>query len=118
MPIRTNTSCSIGYIYCLYYKGRPFYIGQSVVPKKRYWQHKNNAFVRNKAKDVYAFIRSITTFEMYDDDVAMKVIKCCKESDLRYYEVQAIKRCLKAILKIYNACCISNTLRLTLLGEC
>jgi predicted GIY-YIG superfamily endonuclease len=34
----------ISYIYALYYKGKPFYIGQTLTPKKRFSDHRCKSF--------------------------------------------------------------------------
>jgi predicted GIY-YIG superfamily endonuclease len=96
--------CDIGYIYCLMYNNKPFYIGQTTRPKTRYNEHRYNCFIRKKDKYVYQYMRSITSNEKYFNDISLRILKIVKKSELSYYEMKYIKYCIDKKCSIYNNC--------------
>ena len=107
-----NITCKVGYIYALYYNGYPFYIGQTTVkPRKRFNKHRTDTF-RSRQKDVYDFIKSVTTIEKFYDDISMRILKCCSVRDLNVEEMNYIKHCIRKKLTIYNNCVKTKSYRL------
>ena len=96
-------TCEIGYIYALYHKGRPFYIGQTRSIKDRLKNHKST-FVSGRKKSVYEYIGSVTTPKDFYLDIKIKPLKVASVYDLDYQEMVYIKHCIDKGIKIYNNC--------------
>lgn len=97
-------NCKTGFIYALYYNGKPFYIGQTKDKlENRFRKHFNDCF-REKDKYVYNFIKSKTTKDMFFNDIKCKCIKICKLDDLDFEETKCIKYCIDRKICIYNNC--------------
>lgn len=102
--------CDVGYIYALYYNGKPFYIGQT---KKtisyRFSQHKNSFTKRNKL--VYRFLLSITDKYSFYDNVKIRPLKAVSVYNLDYEEMRYVKHCIDNGITIYNDCVKTNSYR-------
>ena len=95
--------CKVGYIYALYHKGKPFYIGQTRSIKDRLRSHKS-AFVSGREKLVYQHIRSLTTPKDFYSDIKIRPLKVVSVYDLDYQEMIYIKYCIDRGIVIYNNC--------------
>jgi hypothetical protein len=95
--------CKVGYIYALYHRRRPFYIGQTISIGDRLRSHKS-AFVSGKEKLVYQYIGSITTPKDFYTDISIRPLKVVSVYDLDYQEMVYIKYCVDRGMMIYNNC--------------
>lgn len=103
--------CKISYVYALYYRGIPFYIGQSVNPYKRLNKHKCSCFTSNSKKTVYSFIRKVSSKEYFYTDISIRILKCVYIYDIDKEEMKYIKFCLDKGNKLFNDCVKTNSYR-------
>jgi len=92
-----------GKIYCLYYKGTPIYIGQTInTIENRYKNHKKSCYIKNQKKHLYDFIRSKVNIEDFEKFITIKCIKIVKIEEVLYWEQKAINYCLKRNINLFN----------------
>lgn len=106
----------IGYIYALYYKGKPFYIGQTRrTIQQRFNDHYELCFYK-KAKSnlperclyIYSFIKRVTNSIYFFNDISYKELKTCYVSELDKEELKYIKYCIDKEIIIFNNCNKTN----------
>jgi len=106
--------CPVGYVYALYYKNKPFYIGQTKKTlKERLKYHKYFIFNTNKNSDLCSFVRSISNEDNFYELISIRPIKIVSYNELKYQETQIIKYCIDRGLKIYNSCVITISYKST-----
>ena len=93
-----------GYIYALYHKGNPFYIGQTINSlKDRLSGHRSKSFLKPD-KLVNKYIRMVTTKCHFYDDISIRLLCECDYYDLNIMEMKYIKYCIDNNHIIYNSC--------------
>ncbi len=105
-------NCKIGYIYALYYKGKPFYIGQTTnTIKERFNEHRRRRY-SNREYKVYDYIKTITTKENFNNDIIIKPLKVVSIYDIDKTEMLYIKYCIDKGITIYNNCVKTNSYKI------
>ena len=92
-----------GIIYSLKYKNKIIYIGQTKRLLYVRWQeHKTHCFIRNQNKILYTYLRNITTFTDFDNDISIHIIREVDNDILNFMEIKAINYCINKGVFLYN----------------